>query len=148
MGDCRKVITKAVDYLHRAQTFEGGWVGSWGICFTYAAQFACESLSLVGETYENSPYLRKACDFLLSHQRADGGWGESYKVRLLMSYLYAVADDRGSHARQASGWSTSRHRSCRPVGRPWRSSTHVIRTWSLLNARFASSCPDRILYVD
>ena len=78
----RKVIRKAVDYLHKAQTFEGGWVGSWGICFTYAAQFACESLALVGETYENSPYLRKACDFLLSHQRADGGWGESYKVRL------------------------------------------------------------------
>ena len=78
----RKVIKRAVNYLHKAQTFEGGWVGSWGICFTYAAQFACESLALVGETYETSPYLRKACDFLLSHQRADGGWGESYKVRL------------------------------------------------------------------
>ena len=42
--------------------------------------FATESLSLVGETYETSPYARKACDFLLSHQREDGGWGESYKV--------------------------------------------------------------------
>ncbi|KZT70711.1 terpene synthase [Daedalea quercina L-15889] len=78
-ADIEKVIKKAVKYLHSAQTPEGGWVGSWGICFTYAAQFACESLSLVGETYENSPYLRKACEFLLSHQRADGGWGESYK---------------------------------------------------------------------
>lgn len=26
-----------------------------------------------------SPEIRKACEFLLSKQRADGGWGESYK---------------------------------------------------------------------
>jgi squalene cyclase len=55
-------------------------VGSWGICFTYATQFALESLSLVGETYSNSSHARRACEFLLSWQREDGGWGESYKV--------------------------------------------------------------------
>ena len=42
--------------------------------------FALESLSLVGETYETSQSARRACDFLVSKQRADGGWGESYKV--------------------------------------------------------------------
>ncbi len=77
----RRTITKAVDFLHKAQRPEGPWFGSWGICFTYATQFALESLSLVGETYENSAYARKACDFLIGKQRADGGWGESYKVR-------------------------------------------------------------------
>lgn len=71
-----------MDYLHRCQHPNGAWVGSWGICFTYATQFALESLSLVGETYATSPYARKACDLLISKQRADGGWGESYKVRL------------------------------------------------------------------
>ncbi|EDQ97999.1 uncharacterized protein LACBIDRAFT_317800, partial [Laccaria bicolor S238N-H82] len=69
----------AIEYLHNAQKPEGGWVGSWGICFTYATQFALESLSLVGETYETSPYSRRACEFLLKKQRKDGGWGESYK---------------------------------------------------------------------
>jgi len=54
-------------------------VGNWGICFTYAAMFATESLALVGETYATSPYARKACEFLISKQRADGGWGESYQ---------------------------------------------------------------------
>jgi lanosterol synthase len=44
-------------------------------------QFALESLSLVGETYSTSHYSRKACEFLLRHQREDGGWGESYKVK-------------------------------------------------------------------
>ena len=71
----------AIGYLHNAQKPEGGWVGSWGICFTYATQFALESLSLVGETYQTSEASRRACEFLLKKQRADGGWGESYKVR-------------------------------------------------------------------
>ncbi|KAI0794385.1 lanosterol synthase [Fomes fomentarius] len=77
--DIQRTITQAVDYLHKIQRPEGTWFGSWGICFTYATQFALESLSLVGETYENSKHARKACDFLISKQRADGGWGESYK---------------------------------------------------------------------
>ncbi|KAF8661357.1 hypothetical protein AX16_001452 [Volvariella volvacea WC 439] len=74
-----RTLRKAIDYLHDAQTPEGGWVGSWGICFTYATQFALESLSLVGETYKTSEYSRRACEFLISKQREDGGWGESYK---------------------------------------------------------------------
>ena len=79
----RRVLTKAVSYLHKAQMPNGAWFGSWGICFTYATQFALESLSLVGETYENSKSVRRACDFLVSKQRADGGWGESYKASIL-----------------------------------------------------------------
>lgn len=77
----RRTICNAIDYLHKAQKPGGGWVGSWGICFTYATQFALESLSLVGETYETSEHARRACNFLLGKQRQDGGWGESYKVR-------------------------------------------------------------------
>ncbi|KAG2011451.1 lanosterol synthase [Coprinopsis cinerea AmutBmut pab1-1] len=78
-SDIDRTIRGAITYLHNAQTPEGGWVGNWGICFTYAAMFASESLSLVGETYATSKYARKSCEFLISKQRADGGWGESYK---------------------------------------------------------------------
>ncbi|RDB23551.1 Lanosterol synthase [Hypsizygus marmoreus] len=77
--DIDRTIRNAIKYLHAAQKPEGGWLGSWGICFTYATQFALESLSLVGETYETSERVRRACQFLIGKQRADGGWGESYK---------------------------------------------------------------------
>lgn len=69
---------KAVGYIKRAQRKDGSWYGSWGICFTYAAMFALESLASVGETYETSDNSRRGCDFLIEKQQADGGWGESY----------------------------------------------------------------------
>ncbi|KIP08795.1 hypothetical protein PHLGIDRAFT_87649 [Phlebiopsis gigantea 11061_1 CR5-6] len=78
-AEIQRTIDGAIKYLHASQKPEGGWVGSWGICLTYATQFALESLSLVGETYETSESARRACEFLISKQRADGGWGESYK---------------------------------------------------------------------
>lgn len=76
----RRVTHRAVEYLHKVQTPEGVWYGSWGICHTYATQFALESLSLVGETYATSERVRRACDFLVSKQMEDGGWGESWEV--------------------------------------------------------------------
>jgi lanosterol synthase len=42
--------------------------------------FALESLALNGETYESSQRVRRACDFIIGKQMADGGWGESWKV--------------------------------------------------------------------
>ncbi|PQE28585.1 lanosterol synthase protein [Rutstroemia sp. NJR-2017a WRK4] len=70
---------RAIAYIRKAQYPDGSWYGSWGICFTYAGMFALESLASIGETYENSEHVRKGCDFLLSKQRSDGGWSESYK---------------------------------------------------------------------
>ncbi|RAO71695.1 uncharacterized protein BHQ10_007707 [Talaromyces amestolkiae] len=69
---------KAVEYIKRTQKPDGSWYGNWGICYTYAALFALESLSSIGETYNKSEYSRRGCEFLLSKQKEDGGWGESY----------------------------------------------------------------------
>jgi lanosterol synthase len=51
-----------------------------GVCFTYATMFALESLSLVGESFDTSERVRRACQFLSSKQMEDGGWGETYMV--------------------------------------------------------------------
>ena len=77
--EIRKVKEEALRYIRNAQSMEGSWYGSWGICFTYAGMFALESLASVGEYYGNSERSKRGCDFLLSKQMTDGGWGESYK---------------------------------------------------------------------
>ncbi|CED82918.1 Lanosterol synthase [Phaffia rhodozyma] len=76
--EIQSCVKRAVGYIHSSQQQDGAWFGSWGICFTYATNFALESLALAGETFENSESVRRACSFLLSKQMEDGGWGETY----------------------------------------------------------------------
>ncbi|TVY23987.1 Lanosterol synthase [Lachnellula hyalina] len=78
-ADIKSFKERAIRYIRRAQYPDGSWYGSWGICFTYAGMFALESLASIGETYENSEHVRKGCEFLISKQRDDGGWSESYR---------------------------------------------------------------------
>ena len=52
--------------------------GHWGICYTYGTWFAVGGLAACGRNYRNCPALRKTCEFLLSKQLPNGGWGESY----------------------------------------------------------------------
>ncbi|RVX66222.1 hypothetical protein B0A52_10149 [Exophiala mesophila] len=85
--EIKDIKQTACEYIRRAQRPDGSWYGSWGVCFTYAAMFALESLSSVGETYETSARVRKACDFLLSHTMPDGGWGESYRASELKVWV-------------------------------------------------------------
>ena len=73
------IKASAVRYIRRAMRPDGSWYGSWGICFTYAGMFALESLASVGEKYESSAQVRRACGFLLGKQMDDGGWGEDYR---------------------------------------------------------------------
>ncbi|KAI1982254.1 hypothetical protein LOZ53_001170 [Ophidiomyces ophidiicola] len=88
-ADIKRVRDKAVDYIRRVQRPDGSWYGSWGVCFTYAAMFALESLAMVGETYETSERVRRGCKYLLDKQMADGGWGESYLSSELKTYTHS-----------------------------------------------------------
>ena len=75
-------IRRGTAYIKSIQLPDGSWYGSWGVCFTYGVWFGLEALAAVGETVTTHPgndsSARRGCEFLLSHQRADGGWGESY----------------------------------------------------------------------
>lgn len=68
-------------------------------CFTYATMFSIESLALAGETYTNSDHVRRACDFIISKQMEDGGWGESYKVRFLLASISSLRERAPDGAR-------------------------------------------------
>lgn len=78
-ADIDKFLAGALKYIRGAQRADGSWYGSWGICFSYAGMFALESLASVGETYENSERVKRACQFFLDRRMEDGCWGESYK---------------------------------------------------------------------
>ncbi|KAK8707331.1 hypothetical protein V6N13_058392 [Hibiscus sabdariffa] len=71
-------IARGVQFLEDTQNPDGSWYGCWGICYTYGTWFAVGGLAACGRNYNNSPSMRKACEFLLSKQLPNGGWGESY----------------------------------------------------------------------
>ncbi|EFH64023.1 hypothetical protein ARALYDRAFT_477065 [Arabidopsis lyrata subsp. lyrata] len=76
--EINKSIKKAVQFIQGKQTADGSWYGNWGVCFIYATWFALGGLAAAGETYNDCLAMRKGVHFLLTTQRDDGGWGESY----------------------------------------------------------------------
>merc|ERR1712071_396424 len=70
-------IHRGREFIKSMQRSDGSWYGSWGCCFTYACWFGIEGLVTAGEPLD-SPSLKLCCDFLLSHQRENGGWGEDF----------------------------------------------------------------------
>ena len=72
-------LARGERYLRTTQRPDGSWQGSWGICFTYGTWFGVWGLLAAGATPDD-PALGRACDFLLGHQRADGGWGEHHRA--------------------------------------------------------------------
>nr|QEV81988.1 oxidosqualene cyclase [Scutellaria barbata] len=71
-------ISRAIRYIEIAQERDGSWYGCWGICYTYGTWFAMKGLIDCGKNCKNSHIVRKGCEFLLSKQLDDGGWGESH----------------------------------------------------------------------
>ncbi|GAB2276211.1 Lupeol synthase [Dionaea muscipula] len=77
-NEIERCITRAIQYVEDMQNPDGSWYGCWGICYAYGTWFAVDGLVACGRKYRSSVALRKACQFLVSKQLPDGGWGESY----------------------------------------------------------------------
>ncbi len=73
-----RAVSQAVTWLRNAQERDGSWRGVWGVQFTYGTFFGIRGLLAVGARPDD-PALRSACQWLLAHQREDGGWGEHYR---------------------------------------------------------------------
>lgn len=66
---------QGIAYLRREQEAEGCWFGRWGTNYIYGTWSVLCALNALGVP-SNDPMVRKAVDWLLAKQRADGGWGE------------------------------------------------------------------------
>jgi squalene-hopene/tetraprenyl-beta-curcumene cyclase len=75
-------VAAAVDYLKRTQLADGSWYGRWGMNYIYGTWSVLCALNAAGVDHA-APEMRKAAQWLISIQNADGGWGEdgsSYKL--------------------------------------------------------------------
>ena len=79
-------VARGVEFLKRIQRDDGSWYGSWAVCFTYGGWFGVEGLIAGGEP-TSSECVQRACKWLVSVQKADGGWGESYESCVLKRYV-------------------------------------------------------------
>jgi squalene-hopene/tetraprenyl-beta-curcumene cyclase len=70
-----QAIARGVSYLLERQREDGSWYGRWGVNYTYGTCLALRGLRAAGLDH-NEPALRRAGEWLLSVQNADGGWGE------------------------------------------------------------------------
>ncbi len=87
-------IIRGLEYIIHQQRSDGSWYGGWGVCFTYATWFGIEALkkAQVAGYYDQtilSQSITGACDFLVSKQKQDGGWGETYQSCAKMIYSEA-----------------------------------------------------------
>lgn len=70
-------IRRGGDFMKSIQREDGSWYGSWACCFCYGCWFGIEGLIKTGEPH-TSPAIQRCCQFLLSQQRPNGGWGEDF----------------------------------------------------------------------
>lgn len=73
LGDCAEV-TDGVRWLLEHQEQDGSWFGRWGANYVYGTGAAVPALIAAGVSACDRP-IRKAVNWLESHQNADGGLG-------------------------------------------------------------------------
>jgi len=69
-------VAAVLAFLRREQEADGSWFGRWGTNYIYGTWSVLAALNAIGVD-SASREIRRAVAWLLSHQRADGGWGES-----------------------------------------------------------------------
>lgn len=76
LGQGQSGLQRAHTYLRRTQENDGAWFGRWGVNYIYGTGLALAALVASGESPVET-YIRRAVDWLTSHQNPDGGWGET-----------------------------------------------------------------------
>ena len=114
-----KAVAAGVDYLRRTQLAEGSWYGRWGLNYIYGTWSALCALNAAGVDHQD-PTIRKAVDWLVSIQNADGGWGEDATSYRLDYKGFEGAPSTASQTAWALLGSDGGGRGRASGGRPWR----------------------------
>ncbi len=72
-----QAIARAVAFLRGTQRPDGTFPAFWGVQFTYSAFHVMKALRAAGVPSWD-PALVRAAEWLVNHQRSDGGWGEHW----------------------------------------------------------------------
>ena len=81
-AEANQAVADGIAYLRRTQLAEGSWYGRWGLNYIYGTWSVLCALNAAGVGHQD-PAMRRAVDWLVSIQNADGGWGEdatSYRL--------------------------------------------------------------------
>ncbi|MCS6863940.1 MAG: 2,3-oxidosqualene cyclase [Gemmataceae bacterium] len=82
----QRAIDRGVRFLLQRQRSDGAFPGAWGIYLTYGTFHAVRGLRAAGVPVEH-PRLQAAAQWLMTHQRTDGGWGEHFSSCLRGAYV-------------------------------------------------------------
>jgi squalene cyclase len=115
------MVARAVQFLREQQCLNGAFWGRWVVNYLASTAWVLRGAIAVGvPTHEG--WIRRAIDFIKSHQRADGGWGEdvnSYRdpmaagegsqstaglTGLVLSALVEVGESRSYEAARAAAY--------------------------------------------
>jgi squalene-hopene/tetraprenyl-beta-curcumene cyclase len=69
-------IRRGVEFIRRTQERDGSWQGRWGVNYIYGTWQALVGLAAAKIPTDDSA-MKRGANWLLTHQHACGGWGES-----------------------------------------------------------------------
>ena len=141
-------VAAGLKYLRDTQLADGSWYGRWGMNYIYGTWSVLCALNAVGVPHSD-PMMRKAVDWLVSIQNADGGWGEDGKSYRLD---YRGLEEAPSTASQTA-WSLLALMAAGEVGNPSvaRGVAYLMKTQGRDNlwdeARYTATGFPRVFYL-
>ena len=91
-------VAKAIKYLLAEQEYDGPWFGRWGVNYIYGTAAVLPALRAVGSDM-STDLVRRAVTWIVEHQNADGGWGET-----CASYVDPAHRGRGPSTASQTAW--------------------------------------------